>query len=82
MILRGHLPVEELLDEVLKAWLKDPSVLPDTRLTFHQKMKLSQGIISGGRDGFTWKPVNLLVSKKVKAPAFRREDLSLPIDRV
>jgi hypothetical protein len=81
VILRGHLLLEELLDEVLKAWLKDPSVLSDTRLTFHQKMKLSKGIISGGRDGFTWKPVDLLNQLRNRiSHRLSPHDLELKID--
>lgn len=81
VILRGHLLLEELLDEVLRTWLKDPSVLPDTRLTFHQKMKLSQGIISGGRNGFTWKPVDLLNQIRNRiSHRLSPHDLELKID--
>ena len=81
VILRGHLLVEELLDEVLKAWLKDPSVLPDARLTFHQKMKLSKGIISGNGGGFTWKPVDLLNQLRNKiSHRLSPHDLELKID--
>ena len=81
VILRGHLLLEELLDEVLKAWLKDPSVLADTRLTFHQKLKLSKGIISGSRDGFTWKPLDLLNQLRNRiSHKLSPHDLELKID--
>ena len=81
MILRGHLLVEELLDEVIGAWLKDPSVLPDTRLTFNQKLKLAQGIISGGKDDFTWKPVELLNQLRNRiSHRLNPHDLELKID--
>ncbi|MBI1423112.1 MAG: hypothetical protein GC149_06575 [Gammaproteobacteria bacterium] len=60
LILRGHLLVEELLDEILETWLKNPNVLIDARLTFYQKMKLAQGITSKQDDKFTWKPIELL----------------------
>ena len=81
IILRGHLLVEELLNEVLKSWLKDPSVLPDTRLTFHQKLKLAQGIILGRKDGFTWKPLELLNQLRNKiSHRLNPHDLELKID--
>ena len=51
VILRGHLLVEELLEELISAYLKDVDAIKDARLTFYQKLCIAQGFI--GREGKT-----------------------------
>jgi hypothetical protein len=60
VILRGHLLVEELLDEIISVNLKEPTAVKDARLTFYQKMRLAQGFIGIGAQEFTWKPIEEL----------------------
>jgi hypothetical protein len=59
VILRGHLLVEELLDEIIAAGLRDPSAIMNAKLTFFQKISLAQGMVGrAGNDA--WKPIKEL----------------------
>ncbi len=60
VILRGHLLVEELLDELIAAHLKYPTAIADARLTFFQKLCIAQGIIGRSNKDFTWIPIKAL----------------------
>ena len=56
VILRDHLLVEELLDEIIAVAIKDPSSIKDTRLTFFQKLCIAQGLLGLEKNSFMWKP--------------------------
>lgn len=56
VILRGHLFVEELLDEIITVALKDASAIQAARLTFFQKLCLAQGVLGLEKNCFMWKP--------------------------
>jgi hypothetical protein len=60
VILRGHLLIEELLNDIISFHLKDPSAIKDARLTFFQKMRLAQGILGNKKDNSTWKAIEVL----------------------
>jgi len=60
VILRGHLLIEELLDNIISLHLKKPSALKDARLTFFQKMRLVQGLLGYGKDDSTLKTIKAL----------------------
>ncbi len=60
VILRGHLLIEELLDDIISFYLKEPSAINDARLTFFQKMRLAQGILGKKNDDSTWKVIEAL----------------------
>jgi len=45
IVLKGHLLVEEQLQEIIEDALSGTSMLKDARLTFYQKLKLAQCII-------------------------------------
>ena len=49
VILRGHLLVEELLDELIAGNLKDSDAIRDARLSFYQKLCIVQGFIGRTR---------------------------------
>ena len=57
IILRGHLLVEDLMDEFIAANLRDPNVIKNARLTFFQKLCIVQGIIGSSSDGHMWGPI-------------------------
>ncbi|MCE5185326.1 MAG: hypothetical protein LLF76_04290 [Planctomycetaceae bacterium] len=56
VILRGHLFIEELLDQILAVALKDASAIKDARLTYFQKLCLAQGVLGFEKNRFMWKP--------------------------
>lgn len=60
VILRGHLLIEELLDNIISLYLKKPSALKDARLTFFQKMRLAQGFLGDIKGDSTWKIIEAL----------------------
>jgi len=60
VILRGHLLIEELLDELIAASLKYPPAIKGARLTFFQKLCIAQGIIGRSRNDSRWKPIKEL----------------------
>lgn len=60
MILRGHLLIEELLDQLIAAHLKYPKAINDARLTFFQKLCIAQGMIGRSNEDFTWIPIKKL----------------------
>ena len=51
VILRGHLLMEELLDAIIHASLKNPVAIRDARLTFFQKLCIVQGITGTSNKG-------------------------------
>ena len=55
VILRGHLLVEELFDEIIAIALKDVSAIKDARLTFFQKLCIARGILGHEKNIFIWK---------------------------
>lgn len=57
VILRGHLLIEELLDELIAANLKDSDAIHDARLTFHQKLCIVQAFIGRVRSGHILEPI-------------------------
>jgi len=59
IILRGHLLVEELLDKLIAMGLKDTSAIKDARLTFYQKLCITQGLI-GKSNTDMWKSIKEL----------------------
>jgi hypothetical protein len=79
VILRGHLLIEELLDELITASLKDASALMDARLTFFQKLCIAQGIIGRTTNDLMWKPIKELnklrneISHKLPDATFSRK---------
>lgn len=60
VILRGHLLVEEIMEEIITAGLEDTSAIKDARLTFYQKFCIAKGIVGCKRDHYTWKPIEEL----------------------
>ncbi len=60
VIVRGHLLVEELLEEFISIHLREPTAIKDARLTFHQKFRLVQGLIGSKSDNPMWKSVEQL----------------------
>ncbi len=59
VILRGHLPIEELLEALIAASLFNPAAIRDSRLTFFQKFCLCRGLIDSS-DEDLWKPIEAL----------------------
>lgn len=57
VILRGHLFVEELLDELIAANLKDGDAIQDARLSFYQKLCIVQGFIGRAGKDHILKPI-------------------------
>ena len=57
VILRGHLLVEELLDELIAANLKDSDAIRDARLSFYQKLCIVQGFIGRASKENILKPI-------------------------
>lgn len=60
VILRGHLLIEELLEELLTTSLTDATAIRDARLTFFQKLCLARGLIGIVNMEDVWKPLELL----------------------
>ena len=58
VILRGHLLIEELLDDLIAAILIEPMAIRDARLTFFQKLCIARGIL--GHQDHMWKPIEIL----------------------
>jgi hypothetical protein len=76
IILRGHLLMEELLDEVIAASLRHPSAVRDARLTFFQKLCICQAIIGQVGGGHIWRAVKEL-NKLRNAVSHRLPDSAL-----
>lgn len=60
VILRGHLLVEELLDELIAVNLRDTSVIKEARLSFYQKLCIVQGFIGKRGNSDILKPIYAL----------------------
>lgn len=60
VILRGHLLIEEMLDEFISLALKDASAIKDARLTFFQKLCITQGVIGIRKNSSIWKSIKAL----------------------
>jgi hypothetical protein len=60
IILRGHLLIEDLLDRLIAANLKNAHFIQDARLTFFQKLCLAKGIVGSSNEDSTWKSVEEL----------------------
>jgi hypothetical protein len=48
IILKGHLLVEEQVDDLLSIWLRDASALSTARLSFHQRLCVLRALIPAG----------------------------------
>ncbi len=60
IVLRGHLLVEELLDELISASFEHPSAIKDARLTFSQKLCICQAIIGRSGNEDIWRAIKEL----------------------
>lgn len=60
VILRGHLLIEDLLDRLIAANLKNTHAIQNARLTFFQKLCMAQGIIGSSNKDDMWKPIEAL----------------------
>ncbi len=60
VILRGHLLVEELLDELIAANLEHPSAIKDARLTFFQKLCICRAIVGQSGSEDIWRAIKEL----------------------
>jgi hypothetical protein len=60
IILRGHLLIEDLLDRLISANLRNTHAIQNARLTFFQKLCLAQGIIGSSNEDGKWKAIKEL----------------------
>jgi len=47
IVLKGHLIIEEILNEILKSHCHDYSSIRDANLTFYQKVHVAKALMSG-----------------------------------
>ena len=62
MILKGHLLIEEQFQGIINEWVNNPSALEDARLTFIQKLRLSNAI-----GGYLSRPVIWETAREVNS---------------
>lgn len=60
LVLRGHLLVEELLDNLIAAYMMRPDALANARLSFAQKTSLAQGLTPTASAAQIWSTVAAL----------------------
>ena len=60
IILRGHLLIENLLDQLIAANLTNANAIQNARLTFFQKLCLAKGIVGSSSEDGRWKPIEEL----------------------
>ena len=58
IVLKGHLLIEEILQEIINQHLKEPDALSDARLTFFHRLRLVQALT--GKTARVWKSVEKL----------------------
>lgn len=73
-LLKGHLLVEEVLEEIIVSACKNPSAAYDARMSFYSKTKLAEAI--SGDDSAAWRCVERLNSARNEL-AHGRDDASL-----
>ncbi|WP_462249235.1 hypothetical protein [Ekhidna sp.] len=56
-ILKGHLLIEKLLNQIIEEFVFHPEILPETRLSFYQKIHLARSISYSEQDNTMWKLV-------------------------
>jgi len=88
IVLKGHLLVEESLNELFLRLLKSPTAIDDARLTFFQKVCVAQAIMDdvGGHPHF-WRSLKRLNAIRNKFahkldPSDTRQEISAFIDDV
>ena len=60
ILLKGHLLIEEQLQALVEALVKDSRPLGDARLTFHQWLCMGKALAPGGSGDDLWKFVERL----------------------
>ena len=83
VILRGHLLIEELLEELIAASLSDATAIRDARFTFFQKLCLCRGLIGTANEDGLWKPIEALNAlRNIISHRLPDEALSKKLDSV
>jgi len=60
IVLKGHLIIEEILNEILKSHCHDYSSIGDANLTFYQKVHVAKALMSAGFNEISFPAILLL----------------------
>ena len=81
VVLKGHLLVEELLREYIKARVTNHKYLDDARLTFHQCLCIARSLSNNNDNSKLWKSIKLLNTLRNKlAHSLEPNDIDNKID--
>ncbi len=60
IILKAHLKIESMLDEIIKTFVFNQQYIDDSKLSFYQKTKIAQAICKKSSDVIFWDVILLL----------------------